>query len=42
MLKAITQWRTLVELCHKILTDNKKFKWIGPAVLITSPSMCKD
>jgi len=40
-LKAITQWWTLVELCHEILNITA-IHVIGPAVLITSPSMYKD
>jgi len=39
-IKDITQWWTLVELCHEIMSQ--QFMWLGPAVLIISPSMCKD
>jgi len=30
---------TLVELCNKILSQ--QFMWLGPAALLTSPSMWK-
>ena len=41
LLKDITQWWTLVELCHEIITVTA-IHMVRPCSMITSPSMSKD